>query len=333
LQIELTPQQSKAFIDAEQAYQALLDAQEKMQPYKGGMHWKTVHGKQYLYRTLDSKGTAKSLGAHSEATEALHTQFHARRSELQARLASLQERLNEQARMLRALRVGAAPRLMAKICQALCKHDIMGKNVLIIGTNALYAYAAMAGVRLEESITATSDMDMLWKHKTRLTAAARGIGPEGFYGILKAVDKSFEISQTQTYRAINADGYMVDLIRQTPAPPWKDEPHNLGEQDAFVATDLPNMKWMLSAPTVRQFVVADNGTPFEMDVPDPRAFMLFKSWLSTQPSREPVKRGRDAAQAQLMTELLRERLPQYAMDWAAFKAFPKKLIQAHARLG
>jgi len=326
LSIELTANQSKAFIDAEQLYRALLDAQEKARPYKGGMHWKTVHGKQYLYRTLDSKGTAKSLGPRNQETEALHTHFHARRSELHARLVSLENRMAEQTRMLRALRVGAAPRVLAKVCHALCEHDIMGKNVLIIGTNALYAYAAMAGVRLEEDITATADMDMLWKHKTRLTAAARGIGPEGFYGLLKTVDKTFEISQTQPFRAINADGYMVDLIRQTPAPPWKSEPHNLGEQDAFIATDLPNMKWMLSAPTVRQFVVADNGTSFEMDVPDPRAFMLFKSWLSTQPEREPVKRGRDAAQAHTMHELLRERLPQYPLDWAALKSFPKQLV-------
>jgi Nucleotidyltransferase len=104
----------------------------------------------------------------------------------------------------------------------------------------------------------------------------------------------------------------------------------LGEQDTFIATDLPNMKWMLSAPTVRQFVVADNGTSFEMDVPDPRAFMLFKSWLSTQPEREPVKRGRDAAQAHAMHELLKERLPQYPLDWATLKAFPKQLVSNYS---
>lgn len=277
--VELTPNQSKAFIDAEQAYRALQDAQEKARPYKGGMHWKTVHGKQYLYRTLDSKGRAKSLGPRDAETEALHAQFHSRRSELQARLISLESRLDEQTRMLRALRVGAAPRVLAKVCRALCAHDIMGKNVLIIGTNALYAYAAMAGVRLEEDITATSDMDM-----------------------------TFETTLAQPFKAINVDDDVVDQI------------------------DLPNMKWMLSAPTVRQFVVADNGTPFEMDVPDPRAFMLFKSWLSTQAEREPVKRGRDAAQAQAMFDLLKERLPQYPMDWAAFKAFPKRLIKTHEQL-
>jgi hypothetical protein len=329
---ELSPHQAKAFVDAEQLYRAHQDTREKMQPYKGGMHWKTVNGRQYLYRTLDSKGAAKSLGPRTQATEALHLQFHQRRSELEQRWATQQQRLDEQRRMVKALRVGSAPRLLAQLCRALCDHGLMGKNLLIIGTNALFAYEALAGVRLRGDVTATQDMDVLFKHTTRLTAVARDIGPEGLMGVLKTVDKTFEISKTQAFRAINNDGYMVDLIRQTPKPPWKPEPHNLGEQDAFVAVDIANMDGMLNSPSIRQFAVADNGLPFEMAVPDPRAFMLFKSWLSRQPEREPVKRTRDAAQAQVVSQLLRERLPQFPMAWDSLKAFPKDLLTQREHL-
>jgi len=62
----------------------------------------------------------------------------------------------------------------------------MGKNVLIIGTNALYAYEALAGVRLQGDVTATQDVDLLFKHRSRLTAVASGIGPEGLMGIVNA---------------------------------------------------------------------------------------------------------------------------------------------------
>lgn len=327
---DLSPNQAKAFVDAEQLYRAQQDTREKMQPYKGGMHWKTIRGQQYLYRTLDSKGTAKSLGPRSEVTEALHVQFHQRRGELAQRLAVQQQRLDEQCRMLKALRIGSAPRVLAEVCRAFCKHDLMGKNVLIIGTGALYAYEALAGVRLQGDITATQDMDVLFKHQSRLTAVARGIGPDGLMGVLKSVDKTFEISQTQPFRAINEDGYMVDLIRQTPKPPWKSAPHNLGEKDAFVATDIANMHWMLSSPRIRQFAVADNGLPFELAVPDPRAFVLFKGWLSQQPDREPVKRKRDAAQARVLARLLLERLPQFPMAWDSLKSFPKAVISTSA---
>jgi hypothetical protein len=308
---DLSPNQAKAFVDAEQLYRAYLDTSQKMQPYKGGMHWKTVNGQQYLYRTLDGKGNAKSLGPRSPATEALHHQFHQRRAELEQRLAAQQQRLDEQRRMVKALRVGSAPKVLAQICRALSQLDLMGKNLLIIGTNALYAYEALAGVRLQSDVTATQDMDLLFKHQARLTAVASSIGPEGLMGVLKSVDKTFEISGTQAFRAINSDGYMVDLIRQTPKPPWKAEPHHLGANDPFVAADIANMDWMLSSAHIRQFAVADNGLPFEMAVPDPRAFMLFKSWLSKQPEREPVKRTRDAAQAKVIAQLLQTHLPQF----------------------
>ena len=323
---DLSPAQAKAFVDAQQAYLAYQDAKGKMQPYLGGMHWKTVAGKEYLYRTLDSKGRAKSLGPKSEAAEALHEQFHRQRAVLQERLASMDKRLLEQRRIAKALRVGNAPAVLAEICRVLCDFDLMGKNIIVIGTNALYAYEALAGVRLQGDVTATQDVDLLFKHKARLTAVARDIGPDGLLGALKKADKTFEISDTQPFRAINGNGYMVDLIRQTPQPPWASEPHNLGADDAFVAADIPNMHWMLSMPSVRQFVLSANGQPFEMAVPDPRAFMLFKSWLSSQPDREPVKRGRDRLQAQVMAQLLEQKLPQFPMADAQLKAFPKHIL-------
>lgn len=39
------------------------------------MTWKTVKGKQYLYRILDRFGHAKSLGARSQETEVIYEEF------------------------------------------------------------------------------------------------------------------------------------------------------------------------------------------------------------------------------------------------------------------
>jgi hypothetical protein len=58
----LSGSQAKALVDSLQTYAALSDVRQKLQPYSGGMHWKTVAGSEYLYRTLDGKGNAKSLG-------------------------------------------------------------------------------------------------------------------------------------------------------------------------------------------------------------------------------------------------------------------------------
>ena len=101
--------QSKCITDAEQLHSALQDALSKSSDYKGGMHWKTVSGKEYLYRQLDRKGNAKSLGPRSEKTEELLAAFSARKSELASRVAELKEKMRVQSRVNAAHRVGHVP--------------------------------------------------------------------------------------------------------------------------------------------------------------------------------------------------------------------------------
>jgi hypothetical protein len=321
----LSDSQAKALIDSLQTYSALCDVRQKLRPYSGGMHWKKVAAGEYLYRTHDGKGNAKSLGPRSDATSKVMADFFEKKQILQTRQSSLQAKMLERNRMAKALRVGAAPTILAHLCERLVKADLMGNNILIIGTNALYAYEALAGVHFDGDVTATSDIDLLWKHKTRITAIARDVQMHGLLGLLQKVDKTFHLLEHEKFRAVNDAGFMVDFIRQTPNPPWREERQQLGGVDDFLPTDLPNMKWMIGAPRLRQVVLAQNGSPFEMEVPDPRAFLLYKAWLSQQPDREPIKRGRDASQAKLVATLLEERLPQYPLQWDRFQSFPKNL--------
>lgn len=324
---------AKAAIDCQQTYAALRDAQLKAASFKGGMHWKTVGAKEYLYRTLDGKGTAKSLGARSEKTQDIQAAFTLGKQTADSRVQALAEKMTERSRVARALRAGSAPRTLADICERLTKMGWMGRNIVVIGTNALYAYEALAGVRFDSDITATADIDLLWQHRRKLTVVGtEAQSPpdvaEGLLGVLKKADKTFELLDKQRFRAVNSAGYMVDLIRQMPRPPWKDEPAQLGGTSDFVAADLTHMDWMLSAPKLHQTVLAQDGRAFEMTVPDPRSFMLFKQWLSQQDGREPIKKGRDATQSKIIRQLLIDYLPQYPLEWAQFKSFPKSLTEA-----
>jgi hypothetical protein len=323
---------AKAAIDCQQTYSALRDAQLKAGSFKGGMHWKTVAVKEYLYRTFDGKGKAKSLGARSLETEEVLAAFTLGKHMSDSRVQELEAKLTERSRVARALRAGSAPRLLADICERLVKAGWMGRNIVVIGTNALYAYEALAGVRFDSDITATTDIDLLWKHHSKLTIAldaesAQEEGVQSLLGLLKKTDKTFELMEKQRFRAVNSAGYMVDLIRQMPKPPWRTEPDQIGGTDDFLATDLTHMDWMLSAPKLTQTVLALDGRAFEMTVPDPRSFMLFKGWLSQQSERDPMKKGRDASQAKIIRQLLLEYLPQYPLDWAQFKSFPQDLTQ------
>lgn len=319
--------QAKAVIDSEQLFSAVQDAATQYQSYQGGMHWKTVAGKDYLYRIHDRLGNGNSLGVKSDKTQEIYNTFTQRKALLKNRLTELKDRLNIQAKINAAYRVGHVENHVAAICEQLNKANLLGTNIIIIGTNALSAYEALAGVRFQSDIMATTDIDLLWNHTSKLSlVTAKELQPEGLIGLLRHVDKSFEIIQTQPFRAVSKSGYMVDLIRQIPNPPWLDEPDRFFEND-LIATDIWNMKWLLGAPKITQAVIALNGDIFNMTVPDPRAFAMFKWWLAQSDERQPSKKQRDAAQAKAVIQLISEHLPHLNKNWSAMKSFPKDIIK------
>lgn len=318
----LSDAQTKQVIDAEQAFAAWQDAYVKAADYQGGMHWKTVAGHTYLYKTQDRRGNAKSLGPKSAKTQEIADIFARKKAETTARLASLKDTMAVHARINSALRLGSAPKTVADVCGALERAGLMGKSIAVIGTNCLYAYEALAGVRFQRDIVATTDIDLLWNHKATVRLAHTEDAPaQGILSIIQRADKSFQRLDKQTFRAANDQGFMVDLIRQMPHPPWADEPDRFFEGD-LVATDIWNMKWLLNAPRMTQTVIATHGLAFSMTVPDPRAYAMFKLWLSQSLERNPAKKSRDAAQAVAVAQLIEDRLPHLANRWGQLKSFP-----------
>lgn len=334
----ITEAQTRQQIDAEQAYAAWEDASAKAAAYAGGMHWKTVAGKQYLYKSMDRRGNAKSLGARSAETEGILRHFSEQKELSKSRLRSLSDTLATHARINAALRLGSAPGIVADLCRRLAQAGLLGRSLIVIGTNSLLAYEALAGVRFDRDIMATTDIDFLWDHKARVRLAAidseagAGTAPK-LLSILQDVDKSFQIVRGQSFRAANDKGYMVDLIRQMPNPPWRDEPDRFFADDDLIATDIWNMKWLLNAPRVRQTAIALNGTMFPICAPDPRAYAMFKLWLSQSDERNPLKKSRDLAQAQALARLIEDRLPHLAKQWQHITSFPAGVARdAVARL-
>jgi hypothetical protein len=325
---ELTNDQAKQVIDTEQVFQAMKDAERAAAGCRGGMHWKTIGDKQYLYRSHDRTGKANSQGPRSPETELIYEKFTKHKAEVTDLLAKLRDQMSVQARINAALRVGSVPNPVADICIELEKADLLGNSVMVIGTNSMHVYEAMAGVRFPSDIMSTVDIDLLWNHKSKLSLAAKEeIEMAGLMGILKRADKSFAVSESMPYRAIAGSKYMVDLIRQMPNPPWAKEADRFFDEDDLIATDIWNMKWMLGAPRVTHPVIAVNGRVFNMTAPDPRAFAMFKLWLSNAEDREPEKKNRDLAQAQAVIALIEDRLPHLASKWRALRSFPADVVE------
>jgi hypothetical protein len=194
------------------------------------------------------------------------------------------------------------------------------------------AYEAMAGVRFARDVMATTDIDLLWSHKARLTFTAAEedasvAPPDSLLAILRKVDKSFERLTHQHFRAANDQGYLVDLIRQMPKPPWKNEPDKIGSGHDLVATDIWDMKWLLNAPRVQTLAIAVNGAMFPITAPDPRAYCAFKLWLAQSDERNPQKKSRDMAQARAVYALIKDRLPHLHKRWEEITSIPKPVMR------
>lgn len=325
--LDISNAQAKQYLDAVAAFEGLRQAEHDALAYRGGMHWKTAaNGREYLYKTKDRLGNATSLGVRGPNTEAVYDNFVRRKDELTKRISHLRETLAVQQRMNAALRLGTVPNEVADVCLAIEKSGLMGKSVMVIGTNALHAYGYLGGVRFEADIMATTDVDLLWSHKAKVSLATSEelAGSGGLLGVLRRADKTYEIDAKNKFRARASSGFMVDLIRQMPHPPWADEPDRFFEQD-MVATDIHNMDWLLSAPRIEQPAIAVDGRVVPMTVPDPRAFAAFKAWLSKSDERNPLKKRRDASQVAAVVQLIEQRLP-HLRNWGAFKSFPKDVF-------
>ncbi len=319
----LQDQQRLFLVESEQLYQAWRELLWRHSDYKYGMRWKRVSGNEYLVRLINARGDGRSLGVRSEETEAIYEQFVQGKQIAEEKFKGLGERLKLQARLNKAARLGRMPSVIGEILQALDAIRALS-DFRVIGTHALYAYEAMGAVEFQSDLLASGDVDFLFDHRRSIALVAKKFDERGLLGLLKKIDKTFELKNLETFRAVNKDGFMVDMLTQDlgMAIP-KPSPIVVDDID-FV--EVPNLEWLINSPRIEQVVVCANGQPVMMPVPDPRAFAIHKAWLSKQDDREPVKKSRDFNQAAVVIKLLQEHLLNYPIKSGLLKNFPKNIL-------
>ena len=323
--LELTHRQSLEFTDSLQLFEAWKDAKVRANHYSGSMHWKSIKGKKYLYHMLDGYGKGKSLGAENDKTQAMYDAFQQGKKETTERIKSLQKALDEKAALNRAVGLNRVPLIVARIVRELDKQGLMGERVCTVGTHAIYAYEALAGVMVYRELLATADVDFLWDNREEVKFYSAA-DVDGFLPILKKADRSFERS-SQLYRAANKDGFMVDLIVAEPKD-LREQPHEqMGDAYDLKASGIGSLRWLINSPKVEAVVMDSRGYPFRIVVPDPRSFAVHKLWVSKQPNRRADKAKRDQEQAFTVAKLVMEQLSQFPFDAKALKMFPKDLVE------
>lgn len=326
---DLRHEQARQTVDVEQIFSAYSAAKAELDTrFEGSMFWREIGPRRYLYRKHGT--TARSLGAQSIETEKAHAAFVSGRERVRERVQTLAARLNEMAPVNRALGLGRMPLISARILRRLGAAGLVGKAVVVTGTTALYAYERMAGVQVEGGLLATGDIDLLFDARRRLKLAAEAPSG-GLLDHLRRVDRSFEASRG-SFRAINRDGFMVDLIQPLPRNRLASGGRaSIGDHHDLQAVEIEGLGWLVNSPKHDVVVIDERGFPVEVSIPDPRAFALHKAWLSERDDRDPIKRGRDMGQARLVARLVTERL-RLSFDSDELTALPADMRRTASRI-
>lgn len=317
--IPISNDAARQYIDARQAFLALRDAQSDARQVRGGMYW---HGRSDSLTRTSTHGAEKSLGKRSPDTEKIYADFVARKAELTQRVDDLKIQMRRHERVSKALYVGRVDPTVVALLSRL-ESAGLAEYFHVVGTHALYAYETVVGVRFDANVTATRDIDLLWDVRKRMSFWTQMERLDSsFLGLLKKVDSSFRVRQSQRYTAVNAEGFEVDVLRRIregddPHPiknPTKVSERTKGEQAVDHATGLEELSVVqaaradifLNTPSFGAVIVDRNGRMAMMRTIQPKVFVEFKHWMSGLPDREPIKRQRDAAQAKAVQALLDE---------------------------
>jgi hypothetical protein len=321
--IELSGDQRRQLINAKQAFGAWRATKKEFEhSYRGEMRWRTVSGHEYLSRKYGK--VWHQVGRRSPETERIKEDYTRSRTAIRARLTKLDKHLEDMRAINRAMGLGRVPDIAAKVLRKLDDKNLLGRQVSVAGIHALYAYEARAGVIFDRNLTATTDIDFLWDARARFTFLMQDVYQRGVMGLLQQVDPSFR--KTRSYRAENADAYLVELIR----PPKTDEIAKglqiSATKDDLEPTAIEGLEWIVNSPKLEEIVMGDDGRPLLICCVDPRVFALHKLWLSRRPLREPLKAKRDEMQA-IAVAAVAKKFMGLKFDRRYLSAIPTALLE------
>jgi hypothetical protein len=335
---ELNTDQRREAINTQQRYSAYREAKAQARGYLGSMIWARVKGYEYLVRSRYEKpGVRKqvSLGLRSERTEAIKREFERKRADAEHRLQEITAVIARQTAINSAVRLGRVPLIGARIIRALDDAGVLGSGIRIVGTNAMYAYESAAGIFIDPGLTTTEDIDLLLDTRRELDLiGGEEVSHPSFLRILRKADRTFERSR-HAFRAVNRDGYQVDLIRPLRDPPWKTEPQAIGrDPDDLLPVEIEGLAWHESAPSFEAIAIDQKGAPLRIVTTDPRVWVAHKLWLSKRQDREAIRRRRDEAQAQACTvaRLLVEHMPHLPFAPEHLRMLPRQVLENAAPL-
>jgi hypothetical protein len=302
--IPLSDNAARQVIDSSTIFEEFTRVQGLVKPYAGGMYWKQQSGHAYLVKTAPNN-QQKILGVRSPESEKIYLEFTTHKRELEARLTSLREQLRDAERLNKALKAGRVPNTVVSVLQSI-EAAGLGPHFTVVGTHALYAYEAAAGVRIVQGALATQDVDLLWDARKRVQFVSEMEKLDAsMLRVLQRADATFERKQGHKETAINAKGFEVDFLRRQPVD---GDPHPFRfstDEDDLWPVQAVRASVLTSAPRFEHIVISATGRMTLMRTVSPHTFVEFKHWMAKEAvHREEAKRRRDLRQAGIVQSLL-----------------------------
>tara|TARA_Y100000815_G_C13302993_1_gene485322 strand:- start:204 stop:1184 length:981 start_codon:yes stop_codon:yes gene_type:complete len=306
-------EQERALINMRQRYDAWIGAERELYAMPYDLRRKKVGDYEYLYEIFDRSGNGKSLGAWDDEKQTQLEQYKAAKSALKERRDGARDALGESSRIARALRLPLLSADAGPILREADRRSLLGSHLLVVGTNAMAAYALEAAGTFRDVPDETEDFDLAW------TADEPEDGTQ-LWDMLKAVDPTFTINTEREFQARNAKAYEVELL----VAPSRVE--TLAGKDRPRPVPLPEQEWLLPGRRVDQVVPCRDGSPARIVAPDPRWFALHKLWLGAQAKRNPLKRRKDAVQGAALLDAVAEAMPHYSLGHEFVENQPDELV-------
>ncbi len=166
-------EQARALVNLEQRYQVWMEAEQTLAALPYDLRRKEVSGRSYLYEISDRSGNGKSLGPWSPENEVRFSEYHERKTRTKERRDESRLALNESARLCRALRLPMLADAAGPILRECDRRRLLGSH-LVVGTNAMSAYAVEASGFIREAPDETQDSTSPGRRLRKMRAPRSG---------------------------------------------------------------------------------------------------------------------------------------------------------------
>ncbi len=304
---EYNSSQRKQYINIGQLYEYYIQKkQEYLRNYQVSMYWKKAGGKRYLTKKHSASNRVISLGVESEKTHKIYENFMQHKKRIKEDLKELEAKLDKNYKLNKIEHLTRVPAALVNIYRKINELGLDEKMILI-GTNALYAYEAYCGVFIDEEYLATEDIDLLNKKNSSVSVLFTEVVPKNkLTELLKLIDKSFVPDVQVPYRFRNKEGTILEILTPVEEQKFFKKQKDKDSFTDILELSMEGMQWLGNSRIFKSMVVADNGKCALLSTIHPLEFSVYKKWLSTVKNRNILKKNRDHEQSKLVTQLIQE---------------------------